>query len=462
VAKKASFVALFLLALLILSPWAARAQEQGPIYIVQPGDTLYSIAQRFGVEVAELVRVNGLQDPSLLQPGDRLIIPGFQGVSGILQTHELGFGETLAVAARRFGVGEGDLSRLNRVLNPEQLYVGQALIVATPEEGGELAGFRPHLVLPGRGPLAMAARLGQNPWSLAAKSGRPAGWVLPGDFIWLPSQEGFNPFPPPLEGVVIIPPRGVQGRTVEVQVRSGADVSVEGQLGDWVLVFHPHGQGRWVALQGIHAMQPPGFLELAVQITLPSGQILRFAQPMRVAEGGYPFDPVLYVPEETVDPANTAPEDAQIARIVSRQSEVRHWEGPFQFPAEYTESFPSRFGSRRNYNNMGYTAYHTGLDFYGGVGSPIYAPAAGKVVLAGELKVRGKVTFIDHGWGVYSGMLHQSEILVAEGQMVEAGQLIGHVGRTGRVTGPHLHWEVWVGGIPVDPLEWTERSFPAP
>ena len=67
---------------------------------------------------------------------------------------------------------------------------------------------------------------------------------------------------------------------------------------------------------------------------------------------------------------------------------------------------------------------------------------------------------IDHGWGVYTGYMHQSEILVEAGDFVEKGQLIGLVGGTGRVTGAHLHWEIWVGGVQVDPVEWLENSFP--
>ncbi len=83
------------------------------------------------------------------------------------------------------------------------------------------------------------------------------------------------------------------------------------------------------------------------------------------------------------------------------------------------------------------------------------------VVFAGPLTVRGNATYIDHGWGVYTGYLHQSQLLVQAGDRVETGQLIGMVGNTGRVTGPHLHWEVWVGGVPVQPLEWTSQSYPS-
>jgi murein DD-endopeptidase MepM/ murein hydrolase activator NlpD len=83
------------------------------------------------------------------------------------------------------------------------------------------------------------------------------------------------------------------------------------------------------------------------------------------------------------------------------------------------------------------------------------------VVFAGPLTVRGNATYIDHGWGVYTGYLHQSQLLVQAGDRVETGQLIGMVGNTGRATGPHLHWEVWVGGVPVQPLDWTSQSYPS-
>jgi len=82
------------------------------------------------------------------------------------------------------------------------------------------------------------------------------------------------------------------------------------------------------------------------------------------------------------------------------------------------------------------------------------------VVFAGPLTVRGNATIIDHGWGVYSAYMHQSEILVEQGDRVEAGELIGRVGATGRVEGPHLHWEVWAGGVQVDPLDWLSEVFP--
>jgi murein DD-endopeptidase MepM/ murein hydrolase activator NlpD len=85
---------------------------------------------------------------------------------------------------------------------------------------------------------------------------------------------------------------------------------------------------------------------------------------------------------------------------------------------------------------------------------------AGVVILAENLPVRGNATIIDHGWGVITGYWHQSEIYVAVGDVVAPGQTIGVVGSTGRSTGPHLHWEMWVGGVQVDPMQWVQQSFP--
>jgi murein DD-endopeptidase MepM/ murein hydrolase activator NlpD len=155
------------------------------------------------------------------------------------------------------------------------------------------------------------------------------------------------------------------------------------------------------------------------------------------------------------------PEDSQIAAVVAPASPERLWQGPFEFPTDYYESFPSVFGSRRNYNNLGWNYYHAGLDLYGNKDTEIRAPAPGVVAFSGPLTVRGNATYIDHGWGVYTGYLHQSQLFVQAGEQVEAGQLIGMVGNTGRVTGPHLHWEVWVGGVPVQPLDWTSQSYPS-
>jgi murein DD-endopeptidase MepM/ murein hydrolase activator NlpD len=229
-----------------------------------------------------------------------------------------------------------------------------------------------------------------------------------------------------------------------------------------MLNFLQNVDGTWVALQGVHVMLDPGYYPLELQGTLADGTTFAFSQAIYVQDGNYPYDPPLVVNSETVDVENTTPEDLQWADVVAPITPVRLWQGAFISPVPdyYSDCYPSMFGHRRSYNGSAYDFFHTGLDFCGQIGTDIYAPADGVVVFTEPTVVRGNATVIDHGWGVYTAYGHQSEFLVSVGEQVKKGQLIGLVGETGRVSGPHLHWEVIVGGVQVDPLQWLQREFP--
>jgi murein DD-endopeptidase MepM/ murein hydrolase activator NlpD len=131
----------------------------------------------------------------------------------------------------------------------------------------------------------------------------------------------------------------------------------------------------------------------------------------------------------------------------------------FVAPDPYPDLLTSTFGRLRSFNGSAYKYYHGGLDFVGSPMDPAYATANGTVIFAGQLAVRGNFILISHGWGVYSGYAHLSEIDVAVGDYVEAGRKIGMVGATGRVSGPHLHFEMYVGGVLVDPTDWLANSY---
>jgi hypothetical protein len=276
-------------------------------------------------------------------------------------------------------------------------------------------------------------------------------------------EVGSDLFPGIIEKIVITPSIIEQGNTETIYVRTKRAANLEGRLGEYVLEFFPNSEiGGYNALQGIHALEEPGLYDLEIVVRSPDTDAIvsTFIHPVEVLEGDYGFQRIDGVPAETIDPANTEPEQNLVEELLAPASEDRLWEGAFDYPSQYyTEKFISTYGLRRSYNNGSYFYYHTGLDFYG-IDIPIYAPADGRVVYTGSLTVRGDTTYIDHGWGVYSGYFHQSEIYVAEGEMVERGQVIGKTGGTGRATGPHLHWEIWVGGVPVDPLDWVEMEFP--
>ena len=118
----------------------------------------------------------------------------------------------------------------------------------------------------------------------------------------------------------------------------------------------------------------------------------------------------------------------------------------------------SDFGILRSINGGPYNWSHEGSDFEVDTGDPIRAIAAGRVVFAQELYVRGNTVVIDHGLGVFSMYNHLFRWDVQVGQEVGTGGAIGLVGSTGFVTGPHLHLEIRIHNVPVEPLEWLGRS----
>jgi murein DD-endopeptidase MepM/ murein hydrolase activator NlpD len=195
---------------------------------------------------------------------------------------------------------------------------------------------------------------------------------------------------------------------------------------------------------------------------LADGSTQSFEQMVRIVSGNF-REETLYVESNTIDPAVTEPEQSWLESMIAPVTPDRYWQGIFQLPVDSQYCIRSYFGNRRSYNNGELYGFHTGLDF--GVCSEahpfdIYAPADGVVVYTGLQTVRGNATIIDHGQGVYSGLWHQAEIYVAVGDHVTAGQLIGKIGATGRVTGAHLHWDLWVNGVQVNPLPWLDEAFP--
>ncbi|MBV8063718.1 MAG: M23 family metallopeptidase [Nevskia sp.] len=140
------------------------------------------------------------------------------------------------------------------------------------------------------------------------------------------------------------------------------------------------------------------------------------------------------------------------------ESDRALWQGPFQPPVAAPIS--TVFGTIRYFNGR-YDGYHRGVDFRVGGGANVGAAQAGRVLLARYLSPfnpNGNVVYVDHGQGIVSAYLHLSRILVKEGQPVKAGQAVGLVGSSGRSTGPHLHWSVFIHGISVDGLQWVALS----
>jgi murein DD-endopeptidase MepM/ murein hydrolase activator NlpD len=132
----------------------------------------------------------------------------------------------------------------------------------------------------------------------------------------------------------------------------------------------------------------------------------------------------------------------------------RLWDGPFRVPLDGVTT-GKNFGRRRILNGEPRSP-HTGVDFPAVKGTPVHATQAGRVALAQELYFSGNTVVLDHGLGIYTFYGHLDSIAVQEGETVKAGELLGEVGATGRVTGPHLHWGLTVERARVNPLELVQ------
>lgn len=140
-------------------------------------------------------------------------------------------------------------------------------------------------------------------------------------------------------------------------------------------------------------------------------------------------------------------------------SDTRLWDGVFKKPC--TAKTSAKFGLRRIVNGkLLKDYYHSGLDFAGSLGQPVYACANGKVVLAHKnFRLHGNVVAIDHGQGVVTICIHMQKIKVKEGDIVKAGEQIGNVGATGRANGPHLHLSLYVNKVATNPMPWFSKVF---
>ncbi|MGH2581800.1 MAG: peptidoglycan DD-metalloendopeptidase family protein [Anaerolineales bacterium] len=439
---------------------SAFAQESdGVQYVVQPGDTLSSIALRFDVSVSEIIEASNISNPDALNVGDVLIIPGIDWIDGVLVFEEMPLGESFLSLKRRYLLSDENMARLNRLTSPDQLYYGLSILLAT--ERGELAESARALVGTEGSLLEIAAASGDNPWALVAYNQLPGTWAaIPGDVLFTPATESAGPgaLPAAISALRVDDPGFVQGKTLVITAATNAEIQLGGEFFGHTLNFFPE-DGDLVALQGIPLEAESGTFDFSFSGIWPSGESFTFTQPVRVASGDY-ATASLFVDPEFLDGERSAGENAEIARIMAQVTPERLWQGLWGWPHDLVDDVTSEFGVYRVYNGGLTEGYHYGTDFGGGALLNIYAPAAGRVVFAGPLDIRGNATIIDHGQGVYTGYWHQEEIYVSEGDLVEAGQTIGIVGKSGRVSGPHLHWEVWVGGVPVEPLDWLARSYP--
>ena len=249
------------------------------------------------------------------------------------------------------------------------------------------------------------------------------------------------------------------GEVVVVEVRpSTPPVDIRATaFGRSVRFFPSERAGTWRALVGIDLTTEPGDYPIAVRATASDGETERGTYTLTVGPKEFPTRQLTVAPSFVNPPPEVLGriqrEARQTAEIFRKSSGDRLWRGGFRapVPGEATSSF-----GRRSVFNGEARSPHSGTDFRAAEGTPIHAPNHGTVVLAGDLYFSGNVVIIDHGWGLYSYFAHLSAIDVTAGDVLTPGQLVGKVGATGRVTGPHLHWTVRLNNARVDPLSLME------
>ncbi len=254
------------------------------------------------------------------------------------------------------------------------------------------------------------------------------------------------------------PARPTEGTLFRVRVRwpagARAPDSIGGEFGGEPLHFERVDSVTSITFEALAAapLDAPDTLVLRV-VTAPGHGDGTWTAAVPVADGAYRLERLRVAPEfgRTMPPALAArvAAESERAAAVARGSHAtpRLWKGPFASPRPGRVTSP--FGRGREYNGR-VTSRHTGTDFAGAIGAPVRAPARGVVRLVDQFYLGGNVVYLDHGAGLTTAYLHLSRTSVAVGDTVERNQVIGQVGATGRVTGPHLHWVLRYGTVPVD------------
>lgn len=412
------FLAMLTLGALLgaLSGWggttqsAVYAQASVGSYTVVAGDTLSAIAGRFGVTVEALAALNNISDPSLIQVGQVLLIPGTDAALASVPT-------TLVQAA------------------------------------------------PGDTLTRLADRYTQDLMVLSSLNGiSPTARLFPGQAIHLPADRA--PAPPLRFGAVrsiSINPPLEQGRTSRLVIETTRPLPLTANWNGLPLALRvPSVESTYYeALVPVPALLGPGTFPLTVTYSAATGRLLHRQQLVTVADGGYESQILSLPPDRAtlLDPTLVLSETAKVTAVWSQLRPELLWTEPFlrPIPAEYVTTSP--FGTRRSYDGGPIDSYHAGQDFGAPAGVTVTAPANSVVALAEPLQVRGNAVILDHGQGIFTGYWHLSELLVTPGQTVAAGDPIGLVGNTGLSTGAHLHWEMRILGVAVDPMQFVDEPL---
>jgi murein DD-endopeptidase MepM/ murein hydrolase activator NlpD len=435
-----AFNVILLLSLIVAPVTAAPPVQSGnEVHVVVSGETLWSIAQQYGVTLAGLETANNIADPSQIQVGQRLTIPAAgpsttptaplpapttapkapaaaptaAPTAEFRATHMVVAGESLGRIAARYGTSISEMATVNGITDVNSLYVGQRLLVPGKE----------------------------------ATTGQPGGFEA-------------GTLPAPFVSVVLRDPSPAQGDTFLVTVETNTEVTLSGRFDTQPVRFLDQGLHHW-GLAAVGPMAPLGPHDLSITASGTHAGSGKVIGQVWVKAGKFQTENIDLSPETSklLDPKLVRTELQHLTAALADTDVAPLWTSRFGYPL-IDPVISSWFGTRRSYNLGPVSGYHEGFDYDAQQGVPVMAAADGRVVLAEKLLVRGNALLLDHGLGVHTGYWHLSKINVKVGQPVKKGDVIALVGGTGLATGPHLHWELRVGDVNVNPKQWVDQSFP--
>src|SRR5690606_10842532 len=250
-------------------------------------------------------------------------------------------------------------------------------------------------------------------------------------------------------------PAPVPGGIALVELGPAEGAAPRAFFGDNRVMVLAHA-GKWIAVVGVPLSAEPGELTLRVRGAAGDERL----QAFRIEPKEYGEQRITLKNKRMVNPTQ-----ADLRRIARDSREIvsafRHWRDTatpgvrFDFPAD--GPLTGVFGTRRFCNGQDRSP-HRGVDIAAPRGTPVRAPADGVVVGTGDYFFNGRTVFLDHGQGLISMYVHLDRVTVEPGAVVERGQVIGEVGASGRVTGPHLHWSVSLNNARVDPLLFVSEE----
>lgn len=478
----------FIITLLLVISGMSSAQEATPqpangtvvvVHVVQRGENLFRIALSYGITVEQLAAHNNIADPGSIQVGQRLLIPPTGAAipnptaispAPTQSTHVVQPGESLRSIAAAYGMTLEELIAVNGISNPDLVYVGQVLFVtplaspAAPVLPAPTSSVV-HVVQSGETLFRIATAYGVSVVDLAAANGiSDPTLIYAGQQLLIPASQAPQAaldLPAPITALDVTPRMLVEGQTVRLRVTTAVAAIVTGSFLGLVVQAGSEATGlQHTLFMPIAIYTEPNVYPLVITVVDAAGTVVTLPINLQVMGGGYSSER-LTLPDSLLPLLDPAVEDNELAimrTLMSIFSPENYMDRPMSLAAAAAVTSP--FGTRRSYNGSGFDRFHSGVDFAGASGTPVLAAAAGRVVLADALNIRGVTTIIDHGWGIYTVYSHQAERYVDLGSLVISGQQIGTIGATGRTTGAHLHWEVWVNGVPVDGLQWVRQGFP--